>query len=91
MATKVSFKTINNVKGIKSLIFKRQPLTLVPCRSIVYSESGAILPKPPQTRFFLIKVICTVVPFLYVGSQISKSGAAFLEENEIFVPDDDDD
>lgn len=32
-----------------------------------------------------------VVPFLYVGTQISKNFAALLEEHDIFVPEDDDD
>lgn len=32
-----------------------------------------------------------VVPFLYVGTLISKNFAALLEEHDIFVPEDDDD
>lgn len=32
-----------------------------------------------------------VIPFLYVGTLISKNFAALLEEHDIFVPEDDDD
>ena len=44
-----------------------------------------------QTPFGLIRIALVVVPFLYVGTQISKSFAALLEEHDIFVPEDDDD
>lgn len=56
-----------------------------------YTESGAILEKPVQTRLALLKVMVVVVPFLTVGATISKNAAAWLEENDIFVPDDDED
>ncbi|XP_063079912.1 essential MCU regulator, mitochondrial-like [Engraulis encrasicolus] len=62
-----------------------------PCRNAVSSASGAILPKPPKTSFGLIRFIIVVVPFLYVGTLISKNFAALLEEHDIFVPEDDDD
>ncbi|KAJ8037063.1 Essential MCU regulator, mitochondrial [Holothuria leucospilota] len=52
---------------------------------------GGIQEMPTQTRFGLIKTIFVSVPFLYFGATISKEGAAFLEENDIFVPEDDDD
>lgn len=85
MATKLG-KYITN-----TLFFRKNQLQFFTSRSIVYAENGTILPKPEQTRFPLVKIILTVVPFLYVGATLSKTGAAFLEENEIFVPDDDDD
>lgn len=44
-----------------------------------------------QTPFGLIRIALVVVPFLYVGTQISKNFAALLEEHDIFVPEDDDD
>lgn len=44
-----------------------------------------------QTPFGLIRIALVVVPFLYVGTKISKSFAALLEEHDIFVPEDDDD
>lgn len=54
------------------------------------SQTGAVLSKPEKTRFGLIKVTCVVVPFIYVGGIISREGAAWLEENDIFSPEDDD-
>ncbi|KAM6306712.1 essential MCU regulator, mitochondrial-like [Podargus strigoides] len=64
---------------------------LVPSRSATVTRSGAILPKPVKTPFGLLKVFSVVIPFLYVGTQISKNFAALLEEHDIFVPEDDDD
>ena len=52
--------------------------------------TGAVLSKPEKTRFGLTKVTFIVVPFLYVGGIISREGAAWLEENDIFSPEDDD-
>ncbi|XP_042341314.1 single-pass membrane protein with aspartate-rich tail 1b [Plectropomus leopardus] len=60
-------------------------------RTVVTTPSGAILPKPSKTPFGLIRMTAVVVPFLYVGTLISKNFAALLEEHDIFVPEDDDD
>ncbi|XP_029995804.1 single-pass membrane protein with aspartate-rich tail 1b [Sphaeramia orbicularis] len=60
-------------------------------RTAVSTSSGAILPKPDKTPFGLIRMTAVVVPFLYVGTLISKNFAALLEEHDIFVPEDDDD
>ncbi|XP_058237209.1 single-pass membrane protein with aspartate-rich tail 1b [Hemibagrus wyckioides] len=60
-------------------------------RNAVTSTSGAILPKPDITRFGVVRMTVVVLPFLYVGTLISKQFAALLEEHDIFVPDDDDD
>ncbi|XP_031584538.1 essential MCU regulator, mitochondrial [Oreochromis aureus] len=72
--------------------------TVTACRTAVCSSSGSMLPKPKkvcdtgeQTPFGLIRIALVVVPFLYVGTQISKNFAALLEEHDIFVPEDDDD
>lgn len=46
---------------------------------------------PLQTPFGVVRMAVVVVPFLYVGTLISKQFAALLEEHDIFVPDDDDD
>ncbi|XP_041840284.1 single-pass membrane protein with aspartate-rich tail 1b [Melanotaenia boesemani] len=61
------------------------------CRHVVSTPSGAILPKPDKTPFGLIRMTAIVIPFLYVGTLISKNFAALLEEHDIFVPEDDDD
>ena len=47
--------------------------------------------KPLQIRFATLKVCLTVFPFLLLGATISKNGARILEEQEIFVPEDDED
>ncbi|XP_029996370.1 essential MCU regulator, mitochondrial [Sphaeramia orbicularis] len=65
--------------------------TAAPCRTAVTTSTGGILPKPKKTPFGLIRIALVVVPFLYVGTQISKNFAALLEEHDIFVPEDDDD
>ena len=61
------------------------------CSSMIYNESGGVHSRPSAVRFGLVKVSVVTVPFLYLGATISKNGAAWLEENEIFVPEDDDD
>ncbi|XP_034449087.1 essential MCU regulator, mitochondrial-like [Hippoglossus hippoglossus] len=60
-------------------------------RTAVCSSSGAILPRPRKTPFGPVRIALVVLPFLYVGIQISKNFAALLEEHDIFVPEDDDD
>ncbi|XP_009893571.1 PREDICTED: essential MCU regulator, mitochondrial [Charadrius vociferus] len=60
-------------------------------RAARFPPSGAALPRPLQTPFGLLRVFSVVIPFLYVGTQISKNFAALLEEHDIFVPEDDDD
>ncbi|DAA29064.1 essential MCU regulator, mitochondrial [Bos indicus] len=65
--------------------------SLVPTRSVIVTRSGAILPKPVKMSFGLLRVFSIVIPFLYVGTLISKNFAALLEEHDIFVPEDDDD
>ena len=73
------------------LFASRTPQQVMPKRTIVYTETGAILGEPEKVSFGVVMILAMVLPFLYVGATISKSGAAFLEENDIFVPDDDDD
>lgn len=57
----------------------------------VTTDTGAFLPQPKKTPFGILRVMLTVLPGLYLGATISKEGATFLEENDIFVPDEDDD
>ncbi|XP_006894526.1 PREDICTED: essential MCU regulator, mitochondrial-like [Elephantulus edwardii] len=65
--------------------------SLVPSRSVIVTRSGAILSKPVKMSFGLLRVFSIMIPFLYVGTLISKNFAALLEEHDIFVPEDDDD
>ncbi|VDN97969.1 unnamed protein product [Rodentolepis nana] len=59
------------------------------CGESVYKTTGAIAGAPHITRFGFLKVILTIAPFLFGGAYISKQGAKFLEDNEIFVPEED--
>lgn len=60
-------------------------------RNRVTTDTGAFLPEPKKTSFGILRVLLAVLPGLYLGATISKECAAFLEENDIFVPDEDDD
>jgi hypothetical protein len=60
-------------------------------RTVVYSDTGAILPKPEKVPFGLLKVLVVVGLSVFIGGTISKNGAEFLEEHELFIPDEDDD
>ncbi|KAJ8001769.1 hypothetical protein DPEC_G00172870 [Dallia pectoralis] len=60
-------------------------------RTAVSTATGGVLPKPDKVSFGLIRMTVVVIPFLYVGTLISKNFAALLEEHDIFVPEDDDD
>lgn len=54
-------------------------------------RTGAFKPMPEVSSFGLFGILCSVVPGLFIGAAISKSVANFLEENDLFVPSDDDD
>lgn len=56
-----------------------------------YYPNGVLKPMPDSTSFAMGRVVCAVIPGLFIGAAISKSVANFLEENDLFVPDDDDD
>lgn len=60
-------------------------------RSAITAATGTIAPKPERESFGLIKVCLSVIPGILVGALISRSMANFLEENELFVPSDDED
>ncbi|KAK4469751.1 hypothetical protein MN116_007272 [Schistosoma mekongi] len=52
------------------------------------SSTGAVYSRPLTTSLGLVKATCVVVSSIYTGAWISRNGAEFLEENEIFVPED---
>lgn len=60
-------------------------------RHKTFYRTGAIRPMPKVLPFGFLGLIGSVVPGLFIGAAISKSVANFLEENELFVPSDDDD
>ncbi|XP_037094011.1 essential MCU regulator, mitochondrial-like [Pollicipes pollicipes] len=61
------------------------------CRSRVTLATGALREEPPRNRLAVIGAFFTVLPGLLIGASISKNMASFLEENDLFVPADDDD
>lgn len=66
--------------------------TAMQTRNMVTKETGAILDAPQKNGVRgLLGVTVAVTAGLMVGSAISKDVASFLEENELFVPSDDDD
>ena len=60
-------------------------------RTVVYSDSGAILKRPERVSFGLLKVLTVVGVSVTIGGYISKNIAELLEEREWFIPDEDDD
>nr|CAX73879.1 hypothetical protein [Schistosoma japonicum]CAX73880.1 hypothetical protein [Schistosoma japonicum] len=76
---------------------RRQYLTKLPKRETKcysgelgsYSSTGAVYSRPLTTPLGLVKATCVIVSSICTGAWISRNGAEFLEENEIFVPEDD--
>ncbi|XP_074102815.1 essential MCU regulator isoform X1 [Cotesia typhae] len=58
--------------------------------SSITTRSGAILPEPKTQPLGWVGVIAGVSLGLLIGATISKNIANFLEENDLFVPSDDD-
>lgn len=56
-----------------------------------FYRNGAIRAMPKVLPFGFFGLLGSVLPGLFIGAAISKSVANFLEENELFVPSDDDD
>ncbi|KAF5397140.1 hypothetical protein PHET_09163 [Paragonimus heterotremus] len=52
-------------------------------------STGALHDRPHITPFGAVKVMAVVSATIFCGAMISKKGAEFLEENDIFVPEDD--
>ena len=65
------------------------PALVVPVRTMVFHDSGAIIEKPSHVKFGIAKLFLMVFPFLTFGGFISREFATLLEEHELFVPDDD--
>merc|ERR1711909_250579 len=69
--------------------------------SLVHGRSGSNMlvdsaglvrqPVTPSPHSCLVKAVLITTLGIYLGASISQKMAAFLEENELFVPQDDDD
>ena len=60
-------------------------------RNAVTSAKGEILSNPSKVSFGQAKIVFTAAAGILIGPTLAKNGASWLEENEIFIPDDDDD
>ncbi|KAK4467481.1 hypothetical protein MN116_008993, partial [Schistosoma mekongi] len=54
-----------------------------------YKESGAFCERPQIIRFGILRSLAVGIPFIFIGSLISRTGAELLEEYDIFTPQDD--
>lgn len=70
-----------------------QAIRATPRRTVVTTENGSILPRPyrPYKNVGSIMVAIWAPPFIYGGAMVAKYFASWMEEMNIFVPDDDDD
>jgi len=55
----------------------------------IYTETGAVKEMPKWWRMGLVKVVLNIGFFIVIGSLISRTCVTFLEENDIFKPEDD--
>eukprot|EP00092_Neocalanus_flemingeri_P071041 GFUD01087269.1.p1 GENE.GFUD01087269.1~~GFUD01087269.1.p1 ORF type:complete len:115 (+),score=15.22 GFUD01087269.1:96-440(+) len=77
--------------GLRSDLLARNISTGRICH--VINKSGLIRPEPATEPLHLglVKILLTVFLGLYIGTSFSMKMVAFLEEYNIFVPDDEDD
>src|SRR5262249_3851513 len=59
--------------------------------STTVSLPGLIPPQPQRLSFALTKVGVVLSSGTILGAWVAKTGAAFLEDHELFVPSDEDD
>jgi hypothetical protein len=75
----------------RQLLAKPAAVPAAPNRTAVTTVTGSFMENPPKTKFGLVYVIGAIIPGILLGASISKNLAMFLEENDLFVADDDDD
>ncbi|XP_030759865.1 essential MCU regulator, mitochondrial [Sitophilus oryzae] len=80
-----------SIRSRQSRLLKISKNIITQNRLASATKRGVILPPPERTSFGLFKVALTVMVGLFIGAGISKNIANFLEENDLFVPEDDDD
>ncbi|XP_055855197.1 essential MCU regulator, mitochondrial [Episyrphus balteatus] len=81
----------NALRKLLNQVLIKQKTQQTTIRTATHYRSGALKPRPETMPLGLVGVMCAVIPGLFIGAAISKSVANFLEENELFVPADDDD
>lgn len=82
----------NRLPKLLSLPTRNLIRNIISRRSVVTTETGAVL-EAPQKKGILgfAGAAFAVTTGVTIGSLISKDVASFLEENDLFVPSDDDD
>ena len=66
-------------------------LAYLPTAQQVVSSSGAFNSLPHRISLGITKIVAITVPTVYIGAELARISATFLEDWNIFVPDDDDD
>lgn len=79
----------NTLQLSKKLLARPHAQITTPLRKLGSTE--AIPAYPIRNSFGITKLVVITAPFIYIGGMISMHGAAFLEDYDIFVPEDDDD
>lgn len=87
----VIVQTARKVLASNATTFSPAKYQTTMVRRLVTSSRGEILAQPEKVSFGTVKILLAAVPGILVGATAAKNGAAWLEENEIFIPDDDDD
>ena len=82
---------LGRLLGSLATRFGQRGVSTSAVRGSFQTETGAYLPPPIRSPLGLSKITVFLGVGVWAGAQLAKGGAAFLEENDIFVPDDDDD
>lgn len=77
-------------KFIVGLCKPRSPLR-IDSRCATTTHTGAILPEPRRIRYRIVPVFVSMGIGLFIGIWSGKWGANYMQETELFVPDDDSD
>lgn len=61
-------------------------------RNQTFTATDAVMPKPNTSKITgYVGITLATSMGIFTGAQMSKNIASFLEENELFIPSDDDD
>lgn len=66
-------------------------IPLQPTAKQVVSSNGAFNAFPEQVSLGLFKIFAVSIPTIVIGAEMARVSAAFLEDWNIFVPEEDDD
>ncbi|EFO98176.1 hypothetical protein GCK72_025602 [Caenorhabditis remanei] len=87
MATKVSVQNVFRA-------FLNYAINSIPTQtgiSVTSAAPGSVGQRPFTNKAGVLKLLFVSASSLYLGGLIAHKGASYLEENEIFVPTDEDD